>query len=233
MKLEDHNFDELEQAKEILQARIDGTAGEDFESQDERVLNAMSLIAEGYQSESEEEGEVDHIDHKKSIIEAKFKEIVKQKSVVEEDNSDVDNGSAEPEIPQSRSPSRTSDVIVLDSPVRTSSPPVAEQAKATSHKASRRSRSRSRSRRSHSPAKKRRSRSPRDKENRSPVRRAKESAPAESRASSRVNKESPPPPRRSRTPVQRDRKGPSKQGSPSRGGASPPHRASSPPHVSG
>ena len=64
-KLDDNSLNALEEARAILQAKIAGQMPNSKDTADEKVVNAMSLIAEGYQTESEEEGEIEHEDRKK------------------------------------------------------------------------------------------------------------------------------------------------------------------------
>ena len=70
---------DLEEARAILAAKLKGEQVEvDPEALDEHVVNAMSLIAQGYQSDSEEEGELDHENLKDSYIETKLKEFAEK-----------------------------------------------------------------------------------------------------------------------------------------------------------
>ena len=72
--MDDTSLADLEEARAILAAQLKGETI-DQSQMDENVLNAMSLIAQGYQSDSEEEGEVDHDSLKHSFIETKIHEL--------------------------------------------------------------------------------------------------------------------------------------------------------------
>jgi hypothetical protein len=68
-------FQELEEAREILAARLadGGTRRERTSSNQNPIIDAMSLIAHGYESESEEDGEIEHGSLKKAYIETKLR----------------------------------------------------------------------------------------------------------------------------------------------------------------
>ena len=66
----------LEEARAILEAKLASQEGISAETIEEKVVNAMSLIAEDYQSESEEEGElIDRQARLRAIIDDKVNEI--------------------------------------------------------------------------------------------------------------------------------------------------------------
>lgn len=59
--LEDNNLEALEQCRALLEAQLE-EAGTAAEFGEDGTVNAMSLIAQRYGSDSEEEGEIDHTD---------------------------------------------------------------------------------------------------------------------------------------------------------------------------
>lgn len=71
-----------------------------------RVVNAMSLIAQGYQSESEEEGEIEHETRKQTFIETKIKEIAAE--IVISSRSGSENGGEKDVIVMGTSSKRSS-----------------------------------------------------------------------------------------------------------------------------
>ena len=71
-------MEDLETARAILEAKLVGKAVQPDEQVADSVINAMSLIAGEYQSDSEEEGEVDHDDLKQTFIDEKIKELAEQ-----------------------------------------------------------------------------------------------------------------------------------------------------------
>jgi len=69
-------FQDLEEARAVLEAKLAGRDVEIREKLNPNLVNAMSQIAQGYMTESEEEGEIEHDSLKQVYIETKIKEIV-------------------------------------------------------------------------------------------------------------------------------------------------------------
>lgn len=67
---------DLEKARAILEAKLAGREVDALASANPDVVTAMTLIADGYHSESEEDGEIDHDELKQSYIETKIMAIV-------------------------------------------------------------------------------------------------------------------------------------------------------------
>ncbi|CAH1780416.1 unnamed protein product [Owenia fusiformis] len=175
-KLDESDMAALETAKAILKAQLEGKQVQG----DAEVINAMSIIAQGYKSESEEEGEIEHDSLRDKFLEeginsfaTKRKEDSKSQSEgeivdISEDIEIIDfkQGTKKPD----------EDICIVDSPMRGSSL-YYDKAKSrspnrSSSKQKRSSRSPQR-RRSHSPRRDRHSDNrSRNKENRSPIRRS-------------------------------------------------------------
>ena len=173
-KLEDSlALENLEEARAVLEAQLNGQSVE----VDDSMVNAMSLIAQGYQSESEEEGEIEHEALKQNFIETQVKQLKEQyERQISEAGSgpssvpgNIDNGDDDDDV--IFVPSRTpSPVAVSKQSIKSRSPkPTKDRSRKSD---SSRRRSRSPRRRSRSP-RKNRTGSPvasRNKENRSPKR---------------------------------------------------------------
>jgi len=67
---------DLEEARAILEAKLSGRDVSATTRINADVVSAMTLIADGYNSESEEDGEIEHDQLKQAFIETKIKEIV-------------------------------------------------------------------------------------------------------------------------------------------------------------
>ena len=163
-ELDANPLEDLETARAILEAKLVGKPMQPDEQVAESVVNAMSLIAGEYQSDSEEEGEVDHDDLKQTFIDEKIKELAEQtekkkpSSASSETGDDVqivgfENGTDDKDvefISESLPPSKKDKVKEKD-----------RKGKKSKDKSPKRSTSRDRKRsRSKSPPKKRRSLSP-------------------------------------------------------------------------
>ena len=77
-KLDDTDIEELERARAILTAKLSGQEVTPPPGMNEPLVSAMSLIAQGYMSESEEEGELDHQQVKDTYIEVKLREFAEK-----------------------------------------------------------------------------------------------------------------------------------------------------------
>jgi hypothetical protein len=106
-------FQELEEAREILAARLahGDTRRERTSSSQNPIIDAMSLIAHGYESESEEDGEIEHSALKKAYIETKLRAAAVELSQGSNSSEHVDRASGslskfdssrEKEVPSNR-----------------------------------------------------------------------------------------------------------------------------------
>ena len=136
--LESSSLQELEKARAILSARLEGREMDSNCKVDEKVASAISMIAQGYQTESDEEGEVDHEQDpipEQSIPEPEVCDLVS------DSNNDVDtpqsNDGAELYVPED---------TVLPTELRRSS----HRSSSGHKKGKRKKRSRSRERKKHS-----------------------------------------------------------------------------------
>ncbi len=113
IKLDDNPLEDLEQARAILAAQLDGKQVETVtENAGDHVMNAMTLIAQGYQSDSEEEGEIEHDDLKQTYIESKIRELAEQQREDEErelyeDQQDMETAAKEVKSRKRRSRTRS------------------------------------------------------------------------------------------------------------------------------
>lgn len=199
--LEDTNLADLEQARAILAAQLDGQQVEPHSTLDENVISAMSLIAQGYQSESEEEGEVDHEDIKQTYIESGLNQIQEMITLTKDSSA----ASSEHSVVIEAIDKPDDDLEILDIPpgVTTPVPPV-KRRRFMEDTTSRRSGSKERRRRS--PSDRSRGRRPgsssspgrRGQTSLSPSRRAQRSPPRK-RSPLRDKENRSPAPRSSRT----------------------------------
>ena len=180
--LENTELADLEQARALLAAQLDGRAVEAPAGLNENVISAMSLIAQGYQSESEEEGEVDHSEIKQTYIESGLEKI---QEIMETQSQKDDSG--ESVVYEGMENQPDNDVKIIDEePPKEHSPPASKRRRFTEDGASKKSSKRE------PPREREREREP-SQRSRSPLERKWSREPGRSSSPGRRNRQSPPP----------------------------------------
>ena len=108
---EDEELDKLERARAQLRAELNGS------TTDGSAMKAINLIAEGYGSESEEEGEIDHDEHQEQLRRAReILEGIKKDlpSQVSEVNTDKHSEGGDYEKQQNSHSDHSEEVIDVD-----------------------------------------------------------------------------------------------------------------------